>query len=96
MGNLICMPLFNSKESSIVPINDYSTSYPQAGQHISIRTFRELNPAPTSSPIWIRTETPSTGESFRSMEDLQEEDSNQPTTLTPKLLTQEVSRRLLM
>nr|QJA07391.1 C4 protein [Tomato leaf curl Uganda virus] len=95
MGNLICMPSFSSKESTIVPINDTSTSYPLVGQHISIRTFRELNQAPTSSPIWIRTETPSNGESFRSMDDLQEGDNNQQTTLTPQLLTQAVSRRLL-
>ncbi|CAI26274.1 putative AC4 protein [Tomato leaf curl Madagascar virus-Androy [Madagascar:Toliary:2001]] len=96
MGNLICMPSFNSKASTIVPINGSSTWYPQPGQHISIQTFRELNPAPTSSPTSIRTETPSNGESFRSTEDLQEEGNNQPMTLTPRRLTQAVSQRLLM
>ncbi|CAI26286.1 putative AC4 protein [Tomato leaf curl Comoros virus] len=95
MGNLICMPSFNSRENTIVPINDSSTLLPQAGQHISIRTFRELNPAPTSSPTSTRTETPSNGENFRSMDDLQGGDNNQPMTLTPQLLTQAVSQRLL-
>nr|CAM91903.1 C4 protein [Tomato leaf curl Comoros virus] len=95
MGNLICMPSFNSRANTIVPINDSSTFLPQTGQHISIRTFRELNPAPTSSPTSTRTETPSNGESFRSMEDLQGEDNSQPMTLTPQLLTQAVSQRLL-
>ncbi|AAK64549.1 C4 [Hollyhock leaf crumple virus-[Cairo]] len=95
MGNLICMPLFNSRESTSARITDSSTWYPQADQHISIRTFRELNQAPTSSPIWRRTETPSNGESFRSMQDLQEGDNRPPMTLTPQRLTQEVSQRLL-
>nr|ACP40524.1 AC4 [Papaya leaf curl Guandong virus] len=96
MGALISTCLSNSRGNSDARINDSSIWYPQQGQHISIRTFRELNRAPTSSPIWRRTETPSTGESFRSMEDLQEGDNNQPTTLTPRRLTQEVSQRLLM
>nr|AIP89477.1 C4 protein [South African cassava mosaic virus] len=96
MGNLICMPSFSSRASTIVPINDSSTSYPLPGPHISIQTFRELNPALTLSPIWTRTETPSNGASFRSTDDLPEEDNNQPMTLTPRLLTQQVRRRLLM
>ncbi|QDH06219.1 AC4 [Tomato interveinal chlorosis virus-2] len=73
MGNLISMFCFNSKGTSAAKINDSSTWFPQPGQHISIRTFRELNPAPTSSPTSIRTETPSNGVNFRSMEDLPEE-----------------------
>ncbi|CAM91929.1 C4 protein [Tomato leaf curl Namakely virus] len=95
MGNLICTCLSSSKESTSARIRDSSTLYPQQGQHISIRTFRELNPAPTSSPTSTRTETPSNGASFRSMEDLQEGDNNPPMTLTPQLLTQAVSQRLL-
>nr|AOR05731.1 AC4 protein [Tomato yellow leaf curl Yunnan virus] len=95
MGLLISTCLYSSKGNSSAKITDSSTWYPQTGQHISIRTYRELNPAPTSSPIWIRTETPSTGESFRSMQDRLEGDNNQPTTLTPRHLTQAVSQRLL-
>ncbi|AGM20528.1 AC4 protein [Tomato yellow leaf curl Yunnan virus] len=95
MGLLISTCLSNSKENTSAKITDSSIWYPQPGQHISIRTYRELNPAPTSSPIWRRTETPSNGESFRSMQDLQEGDNNQPMTLTPRRLTAEVSQRLL-
>ncbi|AND95554.1 AC4 protein [Pepper leaf curl Yunnan virus] len=96
MGLLISTCLSSSKENTSARITDSSTWYPQPGQHISIQTFRELNPAPTSSPIWRRTETPSIGESFRSMQDLREGDSNQPMTLTPRRLTAAVSQRLLM
>ncbi|CAD92248.1 AC4 protein [Stachytarpheta leaf curl virus - [Hn5.4]] len=96
MGALISTCLSSSRENTSARIADSSTWSPQPGQHISIRTFRELNPAPTSSPISIRTETPSSGESFRSTDDLQEGDNNQPMTLTPQHLTQAVSQRLLM
>nr|AJW80813.1 AC4 [Ageratum enation virus] len=77
MGNLISMCSSSSKENTNARINDSSIWYPQPGQHISIRTFRELNPAPTSSPTSRRTETPSNGESSRSMEDLHEEVNRQ-------------------
>nr|AIP89543.1 C4 protein [East African cassava mosaic Kenya virus] len=96
MGNLICMPSFSSRASTIVPTNDSSTSYPLPGPPISTQTFRELNRAPTSSPIWTRTETPSNGASFRSTDDLLGEDNNPLMTLTPRLLTQQISQRLLM
>nr|CEL12089.1 Symptoms determinant protein [Cestrum leaf curl Islamabad virus] len=95
MGLLISTCLSSSKGNTSARITDSSTWSPQPGQHISIQTFRELNQAPTSSPIWRRMETPSTGESFRSMEDLQEGANRQPMMLTPQLLTQEVSQRLL-
>nr|UYS88298.1 C4 protein [Tomato yellow leaf curl virus] len=95
MGNHISMCLSSSKASSTAKIRDSSTWSPQTGQHISIQTFRELNPAPTSSPISTRMETHWNGESFRSTEDLQEEDNNLQTTLTPRRLTQEVRQRLL-
>nr|ACG49274.1 AC4 [Tomato leaf curl Kerala virus] len=95
MGNLIFTCSSSSKENTSAKITDSSTWYPQPDQHISIRTFRELNQAQTSSPIWRRTETPSTGESFRSMEDLQEGDTSQRMMLTPQRLTQAVSQRLL-
>nr|CDN40972.1 C4 protein [Eclipta yellow vein mosaic virus] len=95
MGNLICTCSSSSRGSTSARITDSSTWSPQPGQHISIRTFRELNQARTSSHTSRRTETPSTGESFRSMEDLQEGDNSQPMTLTPQHLTQAVSQRLL-
>nr|QGA84555.1 AC4 protein [Crassocephalum yellow vein virus] len=96
MGLLISTCLSSSKGNTSARITDSSTWYPQPGQRISIRTFRELNPAPTSSPTSTRTETPWTGEISRSMDDLQEEVNNQPMMLTPRHLTQAVSRRLLM
>nr|ANJ77860.1 C4 [Tomato leaf curl Philippines virus] len=96
MGALISTCLSSSRANTSARITDSSIWYPQPGQHISIRTFRELNQAPTSSPISTRTETPSNGVSFRSMEDLPEGDNNRPMTLTPRRLTLEVSRRLLM
>nr|ABX11571.1 AC4 [Radish leaf curl virus] len=95
MGNLIFTCSSSSKANTNAKITDSSIWYPQPGQHISIRTFRELNQVRTSSPVWRRTETPSTGESFRSMEDLQEGVNRQPMTLTPQRLTQAVSQRLL-
>ncbi|AAK16441.1 C4 protein [Tomato leaf curl Malaysia virus] len=96
MGALISTCLSSSKGNTSARITDSSTWYPQPGQHISIRTFRELNPAPTSSPTSTRTETPSIGESFRSTEDLQEGVNRQPMTLTHRHLTAAVSQRLLM
>nr|UXP86045.1 C4 [Soybean stay-green associated virus] len=96
MGALISMCLCNSKGNSSARITDSSTYYPQPGQHISIQIYRELNPAPTSSPISTRTETLLNGDSFRSTHDLQEEDNNQQTMLTPRRLTAAVSQRLLM
>nr|AQT38115.1 C4 protein [Tomato leaf curl Kerala virus] len=95
MGNLIFTCSSSSKENTSAKITDSSTWYPQPGQHISIRTYRELSQAQMSSPIWRRTETPSTGESFRSTEDLQEGDTSQRMMLTPQRLTQAVSQRLL-
>nr|AWK29724.1 C4 protein [Ageratum enation virus] len=84
MGALISMCSSSSKGNINARINDSSTWYPQTGQHISIRTFRELNPAPTSSPTSTRTETPSNGENSRSMEDLHEEVNKQLMMLLQK------------
>nr|ALS35306.1 AC4 [Papaya leaf crumple virus] len=95
MGNLIFTCSSSSRANTSAKITDFSTSYPQPGQHISIRTFRELNRAQMSSPIWRRTETPSIGESFRSTDDLHGGDNSQPMMLTPKPLTQAVSQGLL-
>ncbi|CCF77737.1 hypothetical protein [Tomato leaf curl Togo virus - Fontem] len=96
MASLISTCFSSSKANTSAQITDSSTWYPQPGQHISIRTFRELNPAPTSSPISTKTATPSNGESFRSMDDLQEGVNKQPMMLTPEQLTQEVNKRLLI
>ncbi|ABF61899.1 C4 protein [Tomato leaf curl Tanzania virus] len=84
MGNLICMPSFSSKESTIVPITDSSTWYPQPGQHISIRTFRELNQAPTSSPTSTRMEIHSNGGNSRSTAEVLEEAAIMLTTHAPR------------
>ncbi|CAI96133.1 AC4 protein [Malvastrum leaf curl virus - [G87]] len=96
MGTLISTCLCNSKANTTARITDSSTWFPQPDQHISIQTFRELNPAPMSSPTSIRMETPLNGVNSRSTADLLEGDNNQPMMLTPRHLTAEVSRRLLM
>ncbi|ABO40827.1 AC4 [Tomato leaf curl New Delhi virus 5] len=57
MGLRISMFSFNSKGNTSARITDSSTWYPQLGQHISIRTFRELNRRPTSRHISTKTET---------------------------------------
>nr|AGV02066.1 AC4 protein [Okra leaf curl virus-[India:Mau:2012]]AHX25698.1 C4 protein [Bhendi yellow vein mosaic virus]QFR98249.1 AC4 [Okra enation leaf curl virus] len=62
MGNLICTCSSSSRANTSARISDSSTWSPQAGQYISIRTFRELNQAQMSSPTSTRTETPSNGE----------------------------------
>nr|QHA25032.1 AC4 protein [Soybean blistering mosaic virus] len=73
MGSLISMCLSNSKANTNARITDSSTWYPQQGQHISIRTFRELNHRPTSSPISTRTEILSNGGNSRSTVEVLEE-----------------------
>nr|AIR07409.1 AC4 [Ageratum yellow vein virus] len=85
MGALISTCLSSSRENTSARITDSSTWYPQPGQHISIRTFRELNPAPTSSHISTRTETPSSGENSRSTEEVLGE--------AARMLTTHVQRR---
>nr|AFB81510.1 C4 protein [Cotton leaf curl Rajasthan virus] len=95
MGLLTWMFSSSWKGNSSARIGGTSTGSPQAGQHISIRTFRELNPAPTSIFTSRRTGTFSTGGNFRSREGQQEEGNRQPMTLTPQHLTQAVSQRLL-
>ncbi|AAR89452.1 C4 protein [Tomato leaf curl Mali virus] len=84
MGNIISTCLSNSRVNTTAQINDSSTWYPQPGQHISIRMYRELNPAPTSSPISIRTETLSNGENSKLTADLLEEAAKQLTTQPPR------------
>nr|AGL34945.1 C4 [Tomato leaf deformation virus]AGT42242.1 C4 [Tomato leaf deformation virus]AGT42247.1 C4 [Tomato leaf deformation virus] len=84
MGNIISTCLSSSKENTTARINDSSTWYPQPGQHISIRTYRELNPAPTSSPILTKTVTHSNGENSKSTAEVLEEAAKLLTTLPQK------------
>nr|QGA89283.1 AC4 protein [Squash leaf curl Philippines virus] len=84
MGLRISTFLSSSRGSSSVRITDSSTWCPQVGQHISIRIFRELNPAPTSSPISTRMETSLNGENSRSTAEVLEAVSSLLTTLPQK------------
>nr|AXX70377.1 truncated AC4 protein [African cassava mosaic virus] len=96
MGNLTCMPSSNSRAKSRLQTIVYSIAYTQAVAPVSTPTFKVPNRAQMSSPIWIRTETPSNGDNFRSMDDLLEAVNNQRMMLTPKRLTAAVSQKLLM
>nr|AAL82828.1 putative AC4 protein [Tomato chlorotic mottle virus] len=91
MGNLICTSSYSSKGNSSAQTTDYSTLYPQQGQHISIRTFRELRARQMSRHTWRKTETSVIMEFSRSMADQLEEVSNLPTTRTPRFSTQDLS-----
>ncbi|AFU61957.1 AC4 protein [Bhendi yellow vein India virus] len=84
MGILTCMFSSSSKESSSAGTIDSSTSPPQLGQHISIRTFRELKARQMSRPMWKKTETSLIVEFSKSMEDQLEEVSSLPTTHMPR------------
>ncbi|ABQ97016.1 AC4 [Wissadula golden mosaic St Thomas Virus] len=84
MGSLISTSSSSSRASTSARITDSSIWFPQPGQHISIQTFRELNPAPTSSPTSTRTEIHWNGESSRSTADLLEEASNLLTIHMPR------------
>nr|WIC83121.1 AC4 [Squash leaf curl China virus] len=57
MGLRISTFLSSSKESSNAKITDSSTWCPQVGQHISIRTFRELSRRRTSKNTSTKTAT---------------------------------------
>ncbi|AGD98621.1 AC4 protein [Sida yellow mosaic Alagoas virus] len=81
MGTLISTCLSIEKGSSTARITDCSTWYPQPGQHISIQTYRELNPAPMLSHTSRRTVTPSNGECSRSTGEVLEEVNRQLMTL---------------
>ncbi|ALK03460.1 AC4 [Whitefly-associated begomovirus 4] len=76
MGSLISTCSFSSRVNTNARITDSSTWSPHLDQHHFIPTYRELNPAPTSSPTSPRTVTQSTGESFKSTADLLEEANN--------------------
>nr|QCO31442.1 AC4 protein [Sida golden mosaic virus]QCO31449.1 AC4 protein [Sida golden mosaic virus]QCO31456.1 AC4 [Sida golden mosaic virus] len=75
MGSLISMCSYSSKGNTSARITDSSIWSPQPGQHISIQTYRELNPAPTSSPTSTRTVIHWNGEISRSTADQLEEAS---------------------
>nr|UBS89912.1 AC4 [Tomato leaf curl Palampur virus] len=57
MGLRISMSSSNLKENSSAKITDSSTCCPQVGQHIFIRTFRELNQRQKSKHSSTKTET---------------------------------------
>nr|AAK50359.1 AC4 protein [Tomato severe rugose virus] len=84
MGSLISTCFFNSKAITAAKINDSSTWSPQQGQHISIRTFRELNHRPTSSPMSTRTEILSNGANSKSTAEVLEAVARQLTMLPQK------------
>nr|AIP88081.1 C4 protein [African cassava mosaic virus] len=96
MGNLTCMPSSNSRVKSRLRTIVSSIVYTQAVAPVSTPTFKVPNQAQMSSPISIRTATPSNGDNFRSMDDLLEAVTNQRMMLTPKRLTAVVSRKLSM
>nr|AIY31186.1 AC4 protein [Tomato yellow leaf curl virus] len=93
MGNHISMCLSNSKVSTNVRSNGSSTRYPQTGQHISIRTFRQLRAQQMSRPTWRKSETSLILEFSKSMADQVEEVSNLPTTHMPRHSIQAVNPR---
>nr|CAJ98482.1 AC4 protein [Tomato yellow leaf curl China virus] len=84
MGLLTCISSSSSKENSNAKTTDSSISHPQVGQHISIRTFRELKAQQMSKHIWRKTETCLIMEFSRSMDDRLEEVANLPTTHMPR------------
>nr|ACS94053.1 AC4 protein [Tomato leaf curl Vietnam virus] len=84
MELLTCMFSCNSKGNSNVKTKDSSISYPQAGQHISIRTFRQLKAQQMSKPTWTKTETCLIMEFSKSMEDQLEEVAQSATTHMPR------------
>nr|BAA34019.1 C4 [Tobacco leaf curl virus] len=93
MGALISTCSSSSRENTNAQINDSSTSSPQLGQHISIRTFRRLRVRQMLRPTWRKTETSLILECSRSMEDQLEEVASLPTTHMPRQSTQDPSHR---
>nr|AGS56767.1 AC4 protein [Ageratum yellow vein China virus] len=93
MGLLTCMCSSNSKANSSAKTTDSSISPPQAGQHISIRTFRELKAQQMLKHTWKKTETCLIMEFSKSMEDQLEEVANLPTTHMPRQSIQGPNQR---
>nr|AER09318.1 AC4 protein [Cleome leaf crumple virus] len=84
MGSLISTCFFSSRGNSSARISDSSTWYPRPGQHISIRTFRELSRAPTSSPTSTKTGILWNGEHSRSTAEVLEEVARRLTIHMPR------------
>nr|AHA80839.1 AC4 [Tomato leaf curl Palampur virus] len=57
MGALISMCSSNSRANTSARISDSSIWSPHIGQHLSIRTFRELNQRQMSKHTSTKTET---------------------------------------
>nr|UYO78175.1 AC4 [Chilli leaf curl virus]UYO78210.1 AC4 [Chilli leaf curl virus] len=93
MGNLIYTCSSNSRENINAQTTDSSTSFPHPGQHISIRTFRELRALQMSKPTWRKTETSLTLEFSRWMAYQPEEVANLPTMHMPRQSIQSPSLR---
>nr|AGH27832.1 AC4 protein [Tomato yellow leaf curl virus] len=93
MGNHISMCLSNSKANTNVRTSGSSTWYPQTGQPISIRTFRQLRAQQMSRPTWRKTETSLILEFSKSIGDQLEEVSNLATTHMPRHSIQAVNPR---
>nr|UUV61428.1 C4 [Tomato mottle leaf curl virus]UUV61448.1 C4 [Tomato mottle leaf curl virus] len=93
MGNLISTCSSSSRGNYTAKTIDFSISYPQPDQHISIRTFRELKALQMSNPTWRKTETSLIMEFSRSTADQLEEVSNLPTTRMPRSSMQDPSWR---
>nr|AKQ21204.1 C4 protein [Mungbean yellow mosaic India virus] len=93
MDSLISMFCFSSKGSTKRGTKGSSTSIPDASQHITIRTFRQLKAAQMLKHTWRKTETFLIMEPSKSMADQLEEVNNLPTTHTPRHSTLDQSWR---
>nr|AIY31192.1 AC4 protein [Tomato yellow leaf curl virus] len=91
MGKHISLCLSNTKASTNVRTNGSTTWYPQTGQQISIRTFRQLRGQLMSRPTWRKTVTSLILEFSKSMPDQLEEVSILPTTHMPRHSIQAVN-----
>nr|QHD57838.1 symptom determinant protein [Mungbean yellow mosaic India virus] len=93
MDSLISMFCFSSKGSNKRGTKGSSTSFPDADQHITIQTFRQLKAAQMLKHTWRKTETYLIMEPSKSMVDQLEEVNNLPTTHTPRHSTLDQSWR---
>ncbi|AGS77272.1 AC4 [Hemidesmus yellow mosaic virus] len=96
MGNLISMCCCSSRENTTAPPIVSSICLTQAVAPVSTQTFNALSPPPTSRHISERTETPSTGVSFRSTMRSARGGQKSANDAYVSAITQEVSRRLLI
>nr|CCV02691.1 AC4 protein [Mungbean yellow mosaic India virus] len=93
MDSLISMFCFSSKGSNKREPKVLRPLSPDADQHITIRTFRQLKAAQMLKHTWRKTETYLIMEPSRSMADQLEEVNNLPTTHTPRHSTLDQSWR---